>query len=145
MTQENIPNPAVNQTSDLPTDAAFVLSLIGGVLITIGSICGNGIKCNRKAIFLGMGGLMGGGYGMMGGHYYYGTNSYYGMMYGFELLELIMGALVIVFALLMRSKPADRKTYGLLIIVFSLASFVGMGGFFIGAILDFIGGVLALS
>jgi bacteriorhodopsin len=66
-------------------------------------------------------------------------------MYGFESLGLIMGALVIVFALHMRSKPADRKTYGVLILVFSLVSFIGMGGFLIGAILGFVGGVLAIA
>jgi hypothetical protein len=40
MAEGNIPKPAVTQTSNAPSDAAFVLSLIGGVLITIGSVVG---------------------------------------------------------------------------------------------------------
>ena len=80
---------------------------------------------------------------MMGG-YYYGSYGY-GIMYGLESFGIIIGILVIVFAILMRSRPADRKTYGVLIIAFSLVSFVGMGGFFIGAIIGLIGGALALT
>ena len=143
MTQENTPKSSVAQTPTRPSGVAFVLSLIGGVLIAIGSVVGMGLGLMGRPFFWGMGGFMG-GYGMMGG-YYYGSNAYYGMMYGLESLGLVVGALVIIFALLMRSKPADRKTYGVLILVFSLISLVGMGGFFIGAILGIVGGVLALT
>jgi len=45
-------------------------------------------------------------------------------MYGLESLGLILGVLVIVFALLLKSRPKDRKTYGALILVFSLVSFL---------------------
>jgi hypothetical protein len=82
---------------------------------------------------------------MMGQYFYYETSAYYGMMYGLESVGIITGILVTVFALLMRSRPADRKTYGVLILVFSLLSLVGMGGFFVGALLGLIGAVLALT
>ena len=132
----------VTQTLDL----AFVLSLIGGILITLGSVVGMGLVAMGRPFFWGMGGMMGYyNYPYMMGGYQYGSYSYYGMMYGFESLGLIAGILVIVFALLVRSRPSDRRIFGALVLVFSLISFAGMGGFFIGALLGVIGGVLALT
>jgi hypothetical protein len=143
MTQENVTRITAVAAS---TELAFALSLIGGVLITIGSVVGMGLAAIGRPFFWGMGGTMGYyGYPYMMGGYYYGSTPYYGMMYGLESVGIITGILVIVFAVLMKSKPTDRKKYGVLILVFSLISFVGMGGFFIGAIIGLIGGVLALS
>jgi hypothetical protein len=143
MSQENVGKPLAAQASS--GDVAFALSLIGGILITAGSLVGVGLAVIGRPFFWGMGGMMGSYYGypqMMDGYYY---GNYYGMMYGLEAFGLIMGVLVIVFAFLMRSNPPQRKTYGVLVLVFSLISLVGMGGFFIGAILGLIGGVLALT
>ena len=42
------------------------------------------------------------------------------------------------------TNPGSRSIWGILIIVFSVLSFFGFGGFIIGAILGIIGGVLAL-
>lgn len=140
MTQENLRKPAVAQPC---TDAAFILSLVGGILITLGSVFGMGLVAIGRPFFWGMMGYYNYPY-MMGG-YYNGSYGFYGWMYGLETLGLVVGILVIAFALLMRSKPQGRKTYGVLILVFSIISFVGMGGFFIGAILGLVGGVLALT
>jgi len=105
-----------------------------------------GLVAIGRPFFWGMGGMMGyNNYPYMMGGYYFGSNGYYGMMYGLESVGIITGILVIVFAILMRSRPADRKTYGVLILAFSLVSLVGMGGFFIGAIIGLVGGVLALA
>lgn len=146
MSNANVPQSNVTQSSNAPSDAAFVLSVIGGVLIAIGSIAEMGLGLIGRPFFWGM---MDGDGRMMGGYYYYNNAAsspyYYGMMYGLESLGLIIGVLVIVFALLMRSRPAERKTYGVLILIFSIISFVGMGGFFIGAVLGLIGGILALT
>ncbi|HVB12082.1 MAG TPA: DUF6114 domain-containing protein [Nitrososphaerales archaeon] len=143
MTQENVVKPPVDQAS---MDIAFVLSLIGGILITMGSVVGMGLSVMGRPFFWGTGGMMGSyNYPYMMGGYYYGSNGYYGMMYGLESVGIITGILVIVFAILMKSKPAERKNYGVLILAFSLVSLVGMGGFFIGAIIGLIGGVLALT
>ncbi|MHB2036732.1 MAG: DUF6114 domain-containing protein [Nitrososphaerales archaeon] len=142
MTQ-NVAKPPVDQAS---TDIAFVLSLIGGILITIGSVVGMGLSAMGSPFFWGSGGMMGSyNYPYMMGGYYYGSNGYYGVMYGLESIGIITGIFVIVFAILMKSKPAERRNYGVLILAFSLVSFVGMGGFFIGAIIGLIGGVLALT
>lgn len=144
MTQENITKSMSTQAST--TDFAFALSLIGGILITVGSVIGIGLGAIGRPFFWGMGGMMG-YYNyqyMMGGYYNYGGYGY-GMMYGFEAVGIITGILIIVFAALMKSRPSERKTYGILILAFSLVSLVGMGGFFIGAVLGLIGGVLALA
>ena len=134
------------QARETSADAAFALSLIGGIVITIGSVFGMGLGVVGRPFFWGMGGMMGGYYGgMMGGGYYYGTGGYYGMMYALEGVGLIAGVLVIIFALMMRSRPADRHTYGALVLAFSLISFVGMGGFLIGAVIGLVGGILALA
>jgi hypothetical protein len=58
---------------------------------------------------------------------------------------LISGIIVLISALMIRSKPAESTTWGILAIVFSIFSFFGMGGFVIGAILGIIGGAFALS
>lgn len=61
------------------------------------------------------------------------------------VLSLISGVVVLVAALLLRSRPREHTTWGTLILIFSILSFFGMGGFFIGALLGIIGGALALS
>ena len=143
MTQENVAKPPVAQAS---TDIVFVLSLIGGILIAIGSVVGVGLAAIGRPFFWGAGGMMGSyNYPYMMGGYYYGSSGYNGMMYGLESIGIVTGILVIVFAILMKSKPSDRKTYGALILAFSLVSLIGMGGFFIGAIIGLVGGVLALT
>jgi hypothetical protein len=81
----------------------------------------------------GYGGMMG-GFGMMGG---------WGSPLGF--IGLIAGIVVIISAIMLNSRPVEHSTWGTLILVFSILSFFGMGGFFIGAILGVAGGALALS
>ena len=90
--------------------------------------------------------------------YYYGPTMYGGygsMMYGgyggpffmfgfMELFGLISGIIVIISALMLR-KSTDYTVWGILIIVFSIFSFFGMGGFVVGAVLGIVGGALALS
>ena len=57
---------------------------------------------------------------------------------------LIFGALVLLGAIMLHVKPANKKAWGI-IIVFSIPSVVTGGGFIIGFILGIIGGALALS
>ena len=91
-------------------------------------------------------------YGMMGG-YYGAANGYYGMMQGFgyggwfygaAAVGLIAGIVVLVGAVMIYARPRTTSTWGLLVLVFSILSFLGMGGFFIGAILGIVGGALAM-
>jgi len=57
---------------------------------------------------------------------------------------LVCGAIVLVSATMLLAKVGARRTWGILILVFSVLSFVGLGGFVVGAILGILGGVLAL-
>jgi len=119
---------------------AFVLSLVGGVFIllgggmmsTIGSFGFGGMMG-----FGGMGGLMGPGFDMMGW-------TGFGL---FGILGLIFGAIVVISAIMLNSKPQEHATWGTLIVLFSVLSIFGgaMGGFGVGLILGLIGGVLALT
>ncbi|MDG7047195.1 MAG: hypothetical protein JRN53_06390 [Nitrososphaerota archaeon] len=82
--------------------------------------------------------------------YYYGPMMFGGyggpfFMFGFmALFGLISGIVVTVSALMLR-KSVDYTVWGILIIVFSIFSFFGMGGFVVGAVLGIVGGALALS
>jgi hypothetical protein len=130
--------------TERPT-AAFMLSLIAGIFILLGG--------GVTSMFgpFGFGGMMGGyrRWGMMG----YGYSGYgYGMMgelgFGmFGILGLVFGAIVIISAFMLNSKPHEHSTWGTLIVIFSVLSIFGgaMGGFGIGLILGLIGGVLAIT
>jgi Family of unknown function (DUF6114) len=57
---------------------------------------------------------------------------------------LVSGAIVLVSAVVLLTNPGQRRTCGVLILVFSVLSFIGLGGFVVGAILGISGGILAL-
>ena len=115
-------------------NTAFALSLIGGILMFLGGI-------------FPLIAILSGGYGY--GYGYGGMMGSFGMMGGwggpFGLIGLIAGIVVIIGAVMLNSRPSEHTTWGTLILVFSIISFFGMGGFFIGAILGVAGGALALS
>ena len=81
--------------------------------------------------------FMGGYYGMMGGD---GGWSYWTAAVG-----LIAGVAVLAGAVMIYARPASASTWGLVVLIFTILSFFGMGGFFIGAILGIIGGILAMT
>ena len=58
---------------------------------------------------------------------------------------LSCGAIVTLSAVMIRLKPSQRQTWGILVLVFSIVSFFGAGGFIVGAILGIVGAVLTLS
>ena len=60
-------------------------------------------------------------------------------------IGLTCGAIVLLGAIMLRSKPVNRKVWGIVIIVFSIPSVVTGGGFIIGFILGIIGGAYAFS
>ena len=104
--------------------------LISGVLPLIVLLSGGYGYGYGYGGFGGMMGGWGGPFGFMGGLWYIG---------------LIAGVVVVISALMLSSRPEEHATWGTLIIVFSIISIFGMGGFFIGAILGIAGGALALS
>ena len=60
------------------------------------------------------------------------------------VIGLICGALVLLGAVMLHTKPENRKAWGIMIIVFSIPSVVTGGGFIVGFILGIIGGAKAL-
>jgi len=61
------------------------------------------------------------------------------------IFGLVSGALVLVSAVKLLSSPGQTRTWSILILVFSVLSFIGMGGFVVGAVLGIVGGALVLK
>lgn len=123
---------------------AFILSLIGGVvMLIVGAISFLWFMSGGIVI----GGMMGGFSGMMGG--YHAMMGSLGVplsfLSGFSLVGLVSGILVVAGAIMLNIRPAEHIEWGVVIVVFSIISFLGTGGFLIGAVLGTIGGTLAVS
>ena len=118
------------------TTTAFVLSLIGGIIIVLNSILTIFWSTNGGPWYGGMMGSWMGGFG-------YGYN--YGLTFAFSVAALISGIIVMVAAVMLNARPAEHMAWGAIVLIFSVVSFLGMGGFFIGAILGIAGGAIALS
>ncbi len=110
---------------------AYILSLIAGTLMVLSSV----VVAFAFSFFF----VVAPYHRMM---YFAWPAIAFGMM---SFFGLISGIIVLVSAFMLKSKPAESTTWGILIIVFSIFSFFGMGGFVIGAILGIIGGAFALS
>ncbi|MGA2768386.1 MAG: DUF6114 domain-containing protein [Candidatus Bathyarchaeia archaeon] len=122
---------------------AVILSIIGGVLILVGgSMAFMMLSYNNGGFGMmsGFGGMMGGYRGMMDD-----VGFPYAMLDGLMLVSLVSGILVIVGAVMIDIYPSQSRTWGIIVLIFSIVSFVGMGGFLIGAVLGVAGGALALS
>lgn len=119
---------------------AFVLSLIGGIIIVAGSAIAAFLAAfgSPYGTYYGMGPGMMGGFGFM---YSYGA----GWMVGLSLVALVSGIIVLIGAIMLNARPEDHITWGIVVLSFSVISFIGMGGYFIGAILGIAGGAIALS
>src|SRR3989337_3150370 len=114
---------------------AFILSLIGGMIIVLGSVV---------SLFWSFYGWPYYG-GMMGPWMMWGFGYGYGFMQVFSIAALISGIIVLVGAIMLNARPTEHTAWGTIVLIFSLVSFLGMGGFFIGAILGIAGGAIALS
>lgn len=137
--------------------AAFVLSLIAGILILVGGFLASWWFMVWQYGYNGYDGMMGdgmmgaGGFGgMMSGlmdgfqNMMHGFGFPLGYMAGLSFIGLIAGAIVIIGALMLRAHPAEHVTWGSIVLAFLVISFFGMGGFYIGALLGIAGGALAL-
>jgi hypothetical protein len=123
----------VQTVSENRSSSAFTLSLAGGILIILGSIVSLLFFANlQSSMHDRMGGMMG---GMM-----------IGMMSGWYLsIPIVAGILVIVGAVMINARPQETTLWGIIIVIFSIVGFTGMGLSFFGSILGIIGGGLALS
>jgi hypothetical protein len=59
-------------------------------------------------------------------------------------IGLVSGAIVLISAAMLLANSGQRRTWSVLILVFSLLSFLGLGGFIVGAVLGLVGGALVL-
>lgn len=118
---------------------ASLLSLAGGVLIML-----SGVLLVAASVFIlpnlnfsnlttppgltsaGMHALISGVVGVMG------------------TFGLASGVIVLASAVMLLANMGQRKIWGILILVFSILSFIGLGGFIVGAILGIVGGILTL-
>ena len=123
---------------------AYVAALVGGLILLLVSIV--------NAVWFGLGAPAWGGFGsymqgMMGSYHNFMGN--YAASTGFftaiSVVSLVCGVIVLVGAIMLRFYPKDRVVWGVVILVFSAVSFVGMGGYFIGAVLGIVGAVLAIT
>ncbi len=67
------------------------------------------------------------------------------VLQGIGLFGLISGIIVLVSGAMLRTNPSQRTLWATLMLVFSVLSLFGTGGFIIGAILGIAGGVKALT
>jgi len=120
--------------------AAFVLSLLAGILIVVGA--------GTSMIWFWSGGPTWGGVrgmmGMMGGMMTVMGFGGFGFFLGMGALGLVSGIIVLLGAVMLHSQPHQAYTWGIIILVFSVLSLFGMGGFIVGSILGVVGGALAL-
>ncbi len=142
-------------SKETPT-TAFILSLIAGILMLIGGVLsaswfmGGGSTSNYynnqgmmggfSGMMTGLGGMMDGYASMMNG---LGVPSSF--MGGLSIIGFIAGIIVLIGGIMLNVSPASHMTWGIVILVFSVISLAGMGGFYIGALLGIAGGALALS
>ncbi len=126
--------------------AVFVLGLISGLLIVAGSVAvisfyPFGPYHEYGPGYMGMmGGYYGGFYGMMSGLYF---NT--GIFYAMSAVGLASGLVILIGAVMAYSRPDSTLPWSVLMLVFSIISLVAMGGFFVGALLGFVAGVVGLT
>lgn len=122
----------------------FALSLIGGLIVLLFSLLYSVWFGSATPYWAGFGGWMN---GMMGNYHGFMGNyaSSYTFMAGISIVGVISGIIMVISAVMLRAHPGEHLICGTVIIVFSAISFLGMGGFFVDAILGIVGGALALS
>jgi protein-S-isoprenylcysteine O-methyltransferase Ste14 len=67
------------------------------------------------------------------------------VLYTLSAVGLVLGAILLIGGMMQRLRPANKKAWGLITIIFSIPSVIMGGGFIIGFILGTIGGAKALS
>jgi hypothetical protein len=126
------------------TTFAFIVSLIGGIIIFVISVLNTIWFSSGGGSFGGYGNAMGGA--MDGYHNFMGANAASpSFLAGLSLVAVICSVVVIIGAIMLRVQPHQHVPWAILIVVFSAVSFIGMGGYFIGAILGIIGGAFELT
>ena len=123
---------------------SYVISLVGGLIVLVFSLV--------NLAYFGSGASSSGGFGsymrgaMDGYHNFMGNYaSSTGVFTAVSVVSLVCGVIVVFAALVLRVHPQEHVMWGIVIVVFSAVSFVGMGGYFVGAAFGILGGALALT
>ncbi len=62
-----------------------------------------------------------------------------------SLVSSVFGILAVTGAVMLNARPTENVTWGIIVLIFSIASLVGMGDYFIGGRLGIAGRALALA
>jgi len=128
-----------NTTTGYPTTAS-IISLIGGIIITLG-----GVLFVAVSAFV----LPSLNYGTLAVPHNLPASAVPGLVSGFVgmigVFGLVSGAIVLVSSVMLLTGKGQRRTWSVLILVFSVLSLFGLGGFLVGAVLGIVGGALALQ
>ncbi len=101
-------------------NTAYILSLIGALLIILGGIIVGIVGAAFTFFMGGIGGIAG-------------------------LFGVIWGIVILISAFNLKNNPSQHVTWGIIILIFSLVSWFGsIGGFGLGFLLSLIGGIMAL-
>ena len=127
-----------NTSTEYPRTAS-ILALAGGVIITLSGILFvavsalvlpnltySNINVPQGLTTAAMPGLVSGFVGLMG------------------TFGLVTGIIVLISSIMLLTNTGQVRTWSVLILVFSVLSFIGMGGFIVGAVLGIVGGALVL-
>jgi hypothetical protein len=112
---------------------AFALSLASGVIIMMPWLFFTNFQTSPMGWMMSEGGMMSlwTGPGFAGGWYL--------------VLPLVSGIIVLAGAIMMKVRPQEIRISGIIVLVFSVIGFAGMGFSILGSILGIIGGAIALS
>ncbi len=128
--------------AEKPT-AAFVLVLIGGIIVLIGALLSVGallVTMSASNAAASLASAYGG---------YYNSSAVNGALYlgiGLALASLVAGVLMIISSIKLNStNVAVVKKWSIVALVFTLVSLTTFGGFVIGFILGLIGSILGLT
>lgn len=108
--------------------AGFVLGLIGGILILLEGL----FLVVAASATSALGGL----YGV--------PFDFGGLLLALAAIGLIFALVVLLSSVMLYMRPASHVLWGVILLLFSIFSFVIGGGFFLGAILGLIGGILGI-
>jgi hypothetical protein len=114
---------------------AFILSLVGGLAIVFMSIASVSLLLSGSPYATSYGielGLM----------YVFGIGQTW--LIAFSIVAVLCGTIVVAGAITLHTRPAKHVVWGITVLIFSTASFIGGGGLFIGALLGMLGGGLAI-
>ncbi len=101
---------------------AAILSIIGGLIIIVGSLLAL-LKLPSGA---------------------YVSSYYYGIGWDRLAIAMVSGFVVVALATAVKRGTTEYSMCGVVIIIASFVSILGQGGFFIGAVVSVIGGLLIL-